>query len=89
MVTGQRVLSHELGLELVQTGETLRLGDPRTGEFLLTPAESYARAAAEANARQAAEAAREQAQTAQHKAEQRAARLAAKLRALGLDPDQL
>ena len=89
MVTGQRVLSHELGLELVETGDTLRLADPRTGEFLLTPAESYVRAAVEANARQAAEAAREQAQAARQEAEQRADRLAAKLRELGLDPDQL
>ncbi len=89
MVTGQRVLSHELGLDLIQTGDTLRLAVPRTGEFLLTPAESYVRAAAEANARQAAEAAPVQAQTARQEAEQRADRLATKLRELGLDPDQL
>jgi Uma2 family endonuclease len=61
MVTGQRVASEELGLELVSVEQTLRLFDPRTKEFLRTPAEEAARAA----------------------------RLAAKLRALGLDPDQL
>jgi len=61
MVVGNRVSSHELGLELVNTGETLRLYHARAGEFLPTPAESYARAA----------------------------RLAAKLRELGLDPDQV
>lgn len=68
MVTGNRVRSQELGLELVHTQETLRLYNPRTNEFLLTPAESYVRAEQEAT---------------------RAARLAAKLRELGLDPDQL
>ena len=68
MVTGNRIISHELGLDLENTGETLRLFDPRTQAFLLTPAESYARAEEEAA---------------------RANRLAAKLRELGLDPDQL
>ncbi|HEX4946646.1 MAG TPA: Uma2 family endonuclease [Blastocatellia bacterium] len=75
MVTSNRVMSQELGLELVNTGETLRLYNPRTKEFLLTPTETYARAAEEA-ARANEEAAR-------------AARLAAKLRELGVDPDQL
>jgi Uma2 family endonuclease len=74
-VTGQRVMSHELGLELVNDGRTLRLFNPRTGELLLTPAE-------EAVARREAE------QRAAREAE-RAARLAAKLRELGLDPDKL
>ena len=41
-VTGGRVMSKELGLELVNTGETLRLSDPRTGQFLLTPEEEAA-----------------------------------------------
>jgi Uma2 family endonuclease len=68
MVVGQRVMSAELGLELVQAEGTLRLFNPRTKAFLLTPAESYVRAEQEAT---------------------RAALLAAKLRALGLDPDQL
>jgi hypothetical protein len=48
-------------LELVNTGDTSRLFDLRTKEFLRTPAEEAARAA----------------------------RLAAKLRELGLDPDQI
>ena len=75
IVTGDQVFSRELGLELVRSGDTLRLYNPPTREFLLTPAESYIRAEAEAAARQ--------------EAEQRAARLAAKLRELGLDPDQV
>jgi Uma2 family endonuclease len=61
LVRHNRVVSHELGLELVNDGHTLRLWNPVRGEFLRTPAEEAARAA----------------------------RLAAKLRALGLDPDQL
>ncbi len=61
IVTGNRVLSEELGLELVTTENTLRLFNPRTKEFLRTPAEEAARAN----------------------------RLAAKLRELGLDPNQL
>ncbi|HEX4948653.1 MAG TPA: Uma2 family endonuclease [Blastocatellia bacterium] len=48
VVTANRVVSQELGLELVNTGDTLRLYNPRSKEFLLTPAESYARAAEEA-----------------------------------------
>lgn len=44
-----RVRSNALGLELVDTGQTLRLCDPRTGQFLLTPAEEIeARLRAEA-----------------------------------------
>jgi Uma2 family endonuclease len=34
-----RVRSEALGLDVVDTGETLRLFDPQTGKFLLTPAE--------------------------------------------------
>lgn len=67
IVIGQRIMSYELGLELVQTGDTLRLYNPQSKEFLLTPAESYVRATEEAA---------------------RASRLAAKLRDLGLDPEQ-
>ncbi len=48
-VIGGRAMSQELGLELVNTGKTLRLYDPRTNSFLLTPRE-------EAAARQHAEA---------------------------------
>jgi Uma2 family endonuclease len=75
MVIGNRVLSSELGLELVLIEKTLRLFNPRTQEFLRTPAE-------EATARQQAEARAEEEAA-------RAARLAAKLRALGLDPEQI
>jgi Uma2 family endonuclease len=75
MVIGNRVLSSELGLELVLIEKTLRLFNPRTQEFLRTPAE-------EATARQEAEARAEEEAA-------RAARLAAKLRELGLDPDQI
>jgi Uma2 family endonuclease len=81
-VTAQRVMSRELGLELVNDGRTLRLFNPQTGEFLLTPWEEAAAHRAEAEARRRAE------QRAEHEAE-RAERLAAKLRELGLDPDKL
>ena len=36
------VMSEALGLELVYTNRTLRLRDPQTGQFLLTPAETEA-----------------------------------------------
>ncbi len=68
MVMSNRVMSRELGLELVNNGETLRLYQPTTGEFLRTPSETYAHAEEETS---------------------RANRLAAKLRELGLDPDNL
>jgi Uma2 family endonuclease len=43
-----RVYSHELGLEMVDTGETLRLFNPKTKQFLMTPdEESLARQQAE------------------------------------------
>jgi hypothetical protein len=41
-VTGNRTMSKELGLELVNTGKTLRLFDPKTGQFLPTPQEAVA-----------------------------------------------
>ena len=75
------MLSVELGLELVNNGQTLRLYNPQIGEYLPTPAEASARARQEA-ARASQEAAARQA------AEDRAAKLAAKLRALGIDPEQ-
>lgn len=51
-VTAGRVWSEELGLELVDTGETLRWCDPQTGQFLLTTAEEHtARRRAEADLR--------------------------------------
>ncbi|MGH9838096.1 MAG: Uma2 family endonuclease [Blastocatellia bacterium] len=39
-VTGGRARSDELKLELVNTGKDLRLFDPKTGRFLLTPEEN-------------------------------------------------
>jgi Uma2 family endonuclease len=54
-VVDGRVHSDALGLDLVDTGETLRLFDPRTGRFLPTREEIEA-------AREQAEAAREQAE---------------------------
>ncbi len=82
MVLGNRTKSAELGLELVNDGHTLRLWNPLTQEYLRTPAE-------EAAARQAEMIARQKEAAARQEAEQRADRLAAKLRVLGLDPDQL
>ncbi|MCI0390510.1 MAG: Uma2 family endonuclease [Acidobacteria bacterium] len=79
---GVRVNSDELGLELVDTGQTLRLFNPATGEYLLTPEE-------EAAARQEEAAARQEEAAARQEAEARVARLAAKLRELGVDPDKL
>ncbi len=38
-VKDKRVLSESLGLELVDTGETLRLFNPATNEFLMTTEE--------------------------------------------------
>ncbi len=47
-ITNGRVFSQEMGLELVDTGETLRLFNPKTKQFLLTPdEESEARERAE------------------------------------------
>ncbi|MGH9800814.1 MAG: Uma2 family endonuclease [Blastocatellia bacterium] len=78
-VTGGRVLSKELGLELVNTGKTLRLLDPRTNRFLLTPEEeAIARRQAEA-ARQDAEAARGAEAAARQRAEAEVERLRAEL----------
>jgi Uma2 family endonuclease len=41
-VTGGRVISRELRLELVNAGKTLRLLNPLTGQYLLTPREEAA-----------------------------------------------
>lgn len=51
-----RVRSNVLGLDLVDTGETLRLFDPTTEEFLPTPAEMEKKLDAEIEARKKAEA---------------------------------
>lgn len=68
MAVSNRILSEELGLELVVTENTLRLFNPNSNEFLRTLAEEAVRAT---------------------EAEARVARLAAKLRELGIDPDHL
>jgi len=39
LVSGGRVMSKELGLELIDTGETLRLFNPKTKQLLLTSTE--------------------------------------------------
>lgn len=79
-----RVLSEALGLEVVNTGETLRLFDPAAGQFLPTrEEESKARQQAEAEARAQAEVARQQAETraqAEAEARQRAEAELAQLR---------
>lgn len=41
-IRGKQILSESLGLELVDTGETLRLFNPQTGEFLMTMEETQA-----------------------------------------------
>lgn len=57
-----RVRSEVLGLELVDTGETLRLYDPRTGQFLPTPMEEAALRRVETEARRAETEARQRAE---------------------------
>jgi Uma2 family endonuclease len=53
-VTNHRVFSNELALELVDNGQSLRLFDPKTDSFLLTPEEeATARRLAEARAERA------------------------------------
>lgn len=85
-VTGNRVLSAELGLELVNTGKTLRLLDQQTGEFLPTPQEeAVARRQAEAQAAEAA-IARRQAEARAAAAEAELARLRAELAQLKRKP---
>ncbi len=74
-VTDGVIHSPALGLDVVDTGTTLRLRDPQTGQFLPTRAE-LEQAAAEAADRAT-------------QAEERATRLAAKLRELGVDPEQV
>lgn len=79
-VKHRRVFSEALGLELVDTGKTLRLYNPATHEFLPTREETEAHVQAEAQARQEAEA-RAQAeaqarQTAEHRAQGAEAELA-------------
>ncbi len=58
-IQGDRILSRELGLHLVDTGLMLRLADPRTGEQLRTFAESEAALKRETAERKRAESERE------------------------------
>lgn len=81
-IAGGRIPSAELGLELVDTGRTLRLFNPRTGEILFTPEE-------EAEARLGALLRAEHAEERAEHAEERAELLAAKLRELGVDPNRI
>ncbi len=83
------VSSHALGLDLVDTGETLRLRDPRTGEFLLTEQEETERAEREAKRAEQEAKRAEYAIAASVAAEAKAAKLAGKLLELGIDPNQL
>lgn len=50
-----RIRSEQLGLDLVEQGEQLRLWNPLAGQWLLSPMEQSARASQEAAARQRAE----------------------------------
>jgi Uma2 family endonuclease len=78
-VINRRVRSEELGLDLVDTGETLRLFDPARNEFLRTP-EEVAAAQVEAEARAArAEAEREAEAEARRRAEAELEKLRAEL----------
>lgn len=80
------VLSEALGLELVNTGNTLRLRNPRTGEVLPTEEEETTRAEQEA-ARAEQEAARaEQEATRADRAEAELSRLRAELARLKRKP---
>ena len=74
-LTHNRLHSEQLGLDLVQVGETLRLYDPQTRQFLPTPQEQAERIAVEAR-RAEAEASRAQ------DAEAEVARLRAEIAAL-------
>lgn len=74
-VTAGRVRSEALGLELVDTGETLRLYDPQTGRYLPTAME-------EARTRQQAEEALRTEAEARRRAEAEAARLREELERL-------
>ena len=65
-VIGGRVLSHELKLELVNSGKNLRLFDPTANAYLLSPDEAAAARREAESARQEAEAARREAEAAQH-----------------------
>lgn len=85
-VTNSPVRSEELGLDLVDTGETLRLFDPPTGLFLLTPEEEAA-ARQQAQARAVRAEAERQAETeARRRAEAELEKLRAELARLKRKP---
>lgn len=85
-VKHRRLMSESLGLELVDTGQTLRLFNPQTGSFLPTRAEQeQAQRQAEEARRQEAEA-RQQAEQARQKAEAEVRQLQERLRQLGVEP---
>ncbi len=77
-----RVLSEALGLELVDTGETLRLFDPGSGQYLPTPTEESTHRRAAEEARQAAEEARRVEAEARQRAEAELASLRQELERL-------
>lgn len=93
-MTEGRIFSPALGLELVDTGETLRLRDPESGDFLMRRRElANARRDAEAalrlseTARRDADAALDEAETRLREEVARAERLAARLRELGVESE--
>ena len=81
-VVNGSIYSPILDLELVDTGETLRLRDPRTGEWLLSAAEEHEALQYEQEARQHEQAARMREQAAREAAEAEVARLRAELEKL-------
>ena len=81
-LVNNRLHSEQLGLDLVQEGETLRLVDPATGETLPTLQEEKWRLEAERAARLAAEAQAEAERTIRLAADAEIARLRAEIEAL-------
>jgi len=80
---GLSLYAETLGLELrLGADGEMRFYDPKIGKKLLSPQEMEM-------AKRQAEQARYHAEQAQYQAEQKAAKLAAKLRELGLDPDSI
>lgn len=83
------IFSAVLGLELhLEQGE-LRLYNPVTGEKLLSHAEAETARQIAETARKTAETAQQTAEAARQVAQDRAARLAERLRNLGIDPDSV
>ncbi|MEE4358044.1 MAG: Uma2 family endonuclease [Desulfococcaceae bacterium] len=83
------LFSEELGLTLKQEGELLRLADPETG-CLVPSLEEEARRADEAESQAKGQSLRvREAEKRAEEEAQKAARLAAKLREMGIDPDSV